>query len=108
MESVASELQARGAAAVTLLVELGHDVTLFASGDSRTRATLFPVWPKALRLGPPLSDPNAALAAQLEAVSNCTNQFDVIHAHIDWLHLPMLSRAGVPFMTTMHGRLDLP
>lgn len=93
---------------VDALVELGHEVTLFASGDSRTRATLFPVWPKALRLERPRSDPNAALAAQLEAISNCANQFDVIHAHIDWLHLPMLSRLGVPFMTTMHGRLDLP
>ncbi|MBR1168999.1 glycosyltransferase family 4 protein [Bradyrhizobium sp. DASA03005] len=93
---------------VDALVEHGQDVTLFASGDSRTRATLFPVWPKALRLGRPRSDPNAALAAQLEAVSDCANQFDVIHAHIDWLHLPILKRAGVPFITTMHGRLDLP
>ena len=90
------------------LVELGHEVTLFASGDSGTRATLFPVWPKALRLGRPRSDPNAALAVQLEAVSDCANRFDVIHAHIDWLHLPILKRAGVPLVTTMHGRLDLP
>ncbi|CCD86266.1 conserved protein of unknown function [Bradyrhizobium sp. ORS 285] len=93
---------------VDALVELGHEVTLFASGDSSTRATLFPVCPQALRLGRPRSDPNAALAAQLELISDCASQFDVIHAHIDWLHLPMLGRTGVPFVTTMHGRLDLP
>lgn len=93
---------------VNALVELGHEVTLFASGDSRTQATLFPVWPRGLRLGRPRSDPNAALAAQLEAISSCANQFEVIHAHIDWLHLPLLSRLGVPLVTTLHGRLDLP
>ena len=93
---------------VNALVELGHEVTLFASGDSGTQATLFPVWPRGLRLGGPRSDPNAALAAQLEAISSCANQFEVIHAHIDWLHLPLLSRLGVHPLTTLHGRLDLP
>lgn len=93
---------------VDALVELGHEVTLFASGDSRTKATRFPVWPRALRLGRPRSDPNAASAAQLEAISGCAHQFEVIHAHIDWLHLPLLSRLGVPSVTTLHGRLDLP
>src|SRR5262252_1747549 len=90
------------------LVELGHDVTLFASGDSATRAKLVPVWPRALRLGRPRSDPIAAQAALLEAVARQADEFDVIHAHIDWLHLPLLSRLGVPFLTTLHGRLDLP
>ena len=90
------------------LVELGHDVTLFASGDSATRAKLVPVWPRALRLGRPRSDPIAAQAALLEAVARQAGEFDVIHAHIDWLHLPLLSRLGVPFLTTLHGRLDLP
>jgi hypothetical protein len=70
------------------LVELGHDVTLFASGDSTTRAKLVPVWPRALRLGRPRSDPIAAQAALLEAVARQAVEFDVIHAHIDWLHLP--------------------
>jgi glycosyltransferase involved in cell wall biosynthesis len=93
---------------VDQLVELGHDVTLFASGDSRTRAKLRPVWPHALRLGRPRSDPAAASAALLEAMSRHAVDFDVIHAHIDWIHLPLLRRLGVPFMTTMHGRLDLP
>jgi len=90
------------------LVTLGHDVTLFASGDSRTSAKLVPVWPQALRLGRARSDPMAAQAALLEAVAQRADDFDVIHAHIDWLHLPLLSRFGVPFVTTPHGRLDLP
>jgi len=90
------------------LVELGHDVTLFASGDSGTRAKLNSVWPRALRLGRPRSDPIAVQTALLEAMSQQAAEFDVIHAHIDWLHLPLLSRLGVPFLTTMHGRLDLP
>ena len=90
------------------LVTLRHDVTLFASGDSRTSAKLVPVWPQALRLGRPRSDPMAAQAALLEAVAQRADDFDVIHAHIDWLHLPLLSRVGVPFVTTPHGRLDLP
>jgi glycosyltransferase involved in cell wall biosynthesis len=89
------------------LVELGHDVTLFASGDSRTRAKLVPVWPRALRLGRPRTDPLAVQAALLEAVVRRVEDFDVIHCHTDWTHLPLLSRAGVPFMTTFHGRLDI-
>jgi glycosyltransferase involved in cell wall biosynthesis len=90
------------------LVELGHDVTLFASGDSKTRANLVPAWPRALRLGRPRSDPMAAQAALLEAIAEHARNFDVIHSHIDWIHLPLLSRLGVPFATTCHGRLDLP
>jgi glycosyltransferase involved in cell wall biosynthesis len=90
------------------LVELGHDVTLFASGDSATRATLVPVCGRALRLGRPRADPIAVQACLLEAVAERAVEFDVIHCHIDWLHLPLLSRLGVPFLTTPHGRLDLP
>ena len=90
------------------LVELGHDVTLFASGDSRTTGKLHPVWPRALRLGRKGADPSAASAMLLEAIARRARDFDVIHAHIDWLPLPLLSRLGVPFLTTMHGRLDLP
>jgi glycosyltransferase involved in cell wall biosynthesis len=90
------------------LVELGHRVTLFASGDSTTRAELHPVWPRALRLGRARTDPNLACALLLEAVSRRAREFDVIHSHIDWLHLPVLTRLGIPFVTTMHGRLDLP
>lgn len=90
------------------LVELGHNVTLFASGDSKTRGNLHPVWPHALRLGKKRTDPNAAFALLLEAISKRARDFDVIHAHVDWLHLPLLSRLGVPFITTIHNRLDLP
>src|SRR5882757_6846997 len=90
------------------LVSLGHEVTLFASGDSRTAARLHAVWPRALRLGRPKTDPMVAQAALLEAVAQKASEFDVIHAHIDWLHLPLFSRLGVPFLTTCHGRLDLP
>ncbi|MBV8696697.1 glycosyltransferase family 4 protein [Bradyrhizobium sp.] len=89
------------------LVRLGHDVTLFASGDSRTRGELHAAWPRALRLGKPRADPSAALTALLEAMARRAGEFDVIHAHIDWLHLPLLSRLDVPFLTTLHGRLDL-
>jgi glycosyltransferase involved in cell wall biosynthesis len=90
------------------LVALGHDVTLFASGDSKTRAKLVPVWPRALRLGRPRADPMAAVALSLEAMAREAAAFDVIHAHLDWVSLPLLSRLGVPYLTTLHGRLDLP
>jgi glycosyltransferase involved in cell wall biosynthesis len=90
------------------LVRLGHEVTLFASGDSATSARLHAVWPRALRLGRPKTDPMVTQAALLEAVARHASEFDVIHAHIDWLHLPLFSRLGVPFLTTCHGRLDLP
>ena len=90
------------------LVELGHDVTLFASGDSKTKGKLHAVWPRALRLGRKGADPSAACALLLEAIAERARDFDVIHSHVDWLPLPVLSRTGVPFLTTMHGRLDLP
>ena len=89
------------------LVELGHDVTLFATADSRTRATLEPVWPYAFRLSRQRTDPVAVQAALLDAVASRAAEFDVIHFHIDWLHLPLFTRLGVPFLTTLHGRLDI-
>lgn len=93
---------------VDQLDELGHDVTLFASGDSRTKGKLHAVWPRALRLGRKGVDPNAACALLIEAIAERAGEFDVIHSHVDWLPLPVLARSGVPFLTTMHGRLDLP
>jgi glycosyltransferase involved in cell wall biosynthesis len=90
------------------LVRLGHEVTLFASGDSKTSAQLHAVWPQALRLGRRRTDPMAVQAALMEAVARRATDFDVIHVHIDWLHLPLLSRLAVPFLTTCHGRMDLP
>jgi glycosyltransferase involved in cell wall biosynthesis len=90
------------------LIDLGHQVTLFASGDSVTRAELCAAWPRALRLGRPRTDPMAAHAALLETMAQRAGDFDIIHCHIDWTHLPVLSRRSTPFVTTFHNRLDLP
>src|SRR5437764_10679275 len=72
------------------LVALGHDVTLFASGDSVTAARLVPVWPRALRLGKPRVDHVVAHTALLRHVAERAAEFEVIHVHIDWMHLPLL------------------
>jgi glycosyltransferase involved in cell wall biosynthesis len=90
------------------LVALGHDVTLFASGDSKTNAELITVWPKALRLSRRFQDPLAGYASLMEVVAHSAEKFDLIHCHLDWIHLPVLKRTGVPLLTTLHGRLDLP
>ena len=90
------------------LVELGHDVTLFASGDSDTKATLCPIWPRALRLDPDVKDHFAPLFMQLETVARRAHEFDLIHCHIDYFGYPLLRRLGTPSVTTLHGRLDLP
>ena len=90
------------------LVTSGHQVTLFASGDSQTSATLVRVWPRALRLARPRADPVAAHAVLLECLAEQAGNFDIIHSHIDWIHLPLFRRLGVPFLTTPHGRLDVP
>jgi glycosyltransferase involved in cell wall biosynthesis len=90
------------------LVELGHDVTLFASGDSATKAELASVWPQALRLDGSIRDYLAPHMMMLEAVARRAEEFDVIHGHLDYLAYSILSRIDVPFVTTLHGRLDLP
>ena len=90
------------------LVELGHEVTLFASGDSETQATLAPIWPRALRLDPTIHDYFAPLFMQLETVSRRADEFDIIHCHLDYFAYPMLRLLDVPSVTTLHGRLDLP
>jgi glycosyltransferase involved in cell wall biosynthesis len=90
------------------LVELGHEVTLFASGDSATKATLVPIWPRALRLDPDAKDHFAPLLMQLQAVALRAHEFDIIHSHIDYFAFPVLGLLGVPSLTTLHGRLDLP
>jgi glycosyltransferase involved in cell wall biosynthesis len=90
------------------LIALGHEVTVFASGDSATPATLVPAWPRALRLGRPKADPAVAETALLELVGQYAQRFDVIHCHTNWTHLPLLTRLGVPFLTTLHNRLDTP
>jgi glycosyltransferase involved in cell wall biosynthesis len=90
------------------LVELGHDVTLFASGDSATQATLASVWPRALRLDSAIKDHFAPMFMQLETVAQRAHQFDVIHCHLDYFGFPLLRRLSTPSVTTLHGRLDLP
>jgi glycosyltransferase involved in cell wall biosynthesis len=90
------------------LVALGQDVTLFASAGSVTRANLVPVWPCSIRHSRPRPEPAAPLTALLEAIAERASEFDIIHAHVDWVHLPLLSRLGTPFLTTFHGRLDTP
>jgi glycosyltransferase involved in cell wall biosynthesis len=90
------------------LVELGHEVTLFASGDSATKATLSPIWPRALRLDPDVKDPFVPLFMELETVARRASDFDVIHCHLDYFGYSLLRRLGTPSLTTLHGRLDLP
>ena len=90
------------------LVRQGHDVTLFASGDSVTSARLRPMAPRALRFEPNLRDPMAAHALMLEEVYRCADQFDVLHFHLDYSTYSLFSRQKTPFVTTLHGRLDLP
>jgi glycosyltransferase involved in cell wall biosynthesis len=90
------------------LVELGHEVTLFASGESVTKAKLVEAWPRAIRLSRPRPDPALPMASLLSMLAKTASQFDIIHAHTDWLHLPLLRRLGAPHLTTLHGRLDLP
>jgi glycosyltransferase involved in cell wall biosynthesis len=90
------------------LVTLGHDVTLFASGDSRTAAQLDPIWPQALRLDEAVRDPMALHISMLERVRRRADEFDILHFHLDYLPFSLFSRQSTPFITTMHGRLDLP
>jgi glycosyltransferase involved in cell wall biosynthesis len=90
------------------LVALGHDVTLFASGDSRTAATLAPAWPRALRLDPTVRDTVGPHMALMEQVRRRAGEFDIIHFHTDYWPFSLFSRQSTPFVTTLHGRLDLP
>jgi glycosyltransferase involved in cell wall biosynthesis len=91
------------------LVQQGHEVILFASGDSVTRAKLVPVSKRALRLeGPHVIDPIAHHVRMLEMVHRQVRDFDVVHFHIDYLHFPLATRYPVAALTTLHGRLDIP
>jgi len=90
------------------LVALGQDVTLFASGDSVTTAKLEPIWPRALRLDGTVRDPNALHMMMLEQVYQRADEFDLMHFHLDYFPFSLMSRQATPFITTLHGRLDLP
>ena len=89
------------------LVAQGHDVTLFASADSVTRARLIAGVPRALRLDPSCTEPLAHHLVMIEQAFARESEFDVIHAHIDHIAYPFARRAQVPVLTTLHGRLDL-
>lgn len=90
------------------LVAQGHEVTLFASGDSQTRARLVPITPGSLRADALHADWLQPHLVMVDQVFERAAAFDVLHWHIDALHYPLARRAAVPSVTTLHGRLDLP
>src|SRR6266540_6745168 len=90
------------------LARRGHDVTLFASGDSRTRADLVSCVPRALRLDPDARDTVAPTMVELGLVYERAHEFEVIHNHSDYFAFPSARLSSTPTITTTHGRLDLP
>ena len=90
------------------LVRQGHDVTLFASGDSRTSARLVSFCDTALRLDPRIKDPIPSHVVMLDHVRAVAGAFDVLHFHVDVLHYPLIRDFADKTITTLHGRLDLP
>jgi glycosyltransferase involved in cell wall biosynthesis len=90
------------------LVALGHDVTLFASGDSITAANLAPCVPKALRLDASVRDPIPYYMLMLDRVRQMADDFDILHFHIDQFHFPLFRSIAGRTVTTLHGRQDLP
>jgi glycosyltransferase involved in cell wall biosynthesis len=90
------------------LVGQGHEVTLFASGDSLTSAELVPCSERALRLEPTVRDPLPYYMVMLDRVRRRAAEFDVLHFHIDYLHFPLFRELAARTLTTQHGRLDLP
>ncbi len=90
------------------LVLLGHDVTLFASGDSMTSARLINCATTALRLNPNVRDPIPYYMLMLDRVRECAEDFDILHFHIDQFHFPLFRPLAGRTLTTLHGRQDLP
>jgi glycosyltransferase involved in cell wall biosynthesis len=90
------------------LVRQGHDVTLFASGDSVTKARLVAVTRRSLRLDKHCVDRMAHHMLLLEHVFRRVDEFDIVHFHIDYLHFPLSRRHRFAHVTTLHGRLDIP
>ena len=90
------------------LIARGHDVTLFASGDSVSHAKLISPCKNALRLDPNCVDPLATHFNLMELVERESHKFDIIHSHIDYMYFPIIRRSKIPHITTLHGRLDLP
>ncbi len=90
------------------LVSDGHDVTLYASGDSSTLARLRPVCPRALRFDPSQPRPTPYHLLAIEKVMAEADDYDIIHFHHDFLHFPLARRHPIPSVTTLHGRLNIP
>ena len=90
------------------LVRRGHDVTVFASGDSDVPARLIPTVETALRPAGVEVDAKPLFASTVKAVHDLAGQFDVIHSHLEWWSLPLARSSSVPVVSTFHGRLDLP
>lgn len=90
------------------LTRQGHDVTLFASGDSLTSARLEPCCETALRLDPNVKDPIAHHLIMLDKVRRRAGEFDILHFHTEILHYPLIRDFSERTVTTLHGRLDLP
>src|SRR5690606_12380628 len=90
------------------LVRQGHEVTLFASGDSKTAAEHVPIGRCATRLDPDCRDPLARHILLLERVFSMLAEFAVVHFPIDYLHFPLTRRYRESNLTTLHGRLDIP
>lgn len=90
------------------LVRRGHEVTVFASGDSDVPARLIPTVPRAMRPAGIETDAKPLFERTVRAVTERAHEFDVIHSHLEWWSLPLARRAAVPVVSTFHGRLDLP
>ena len=90
------------------LVRQGHQVTLFASGNSQTSGELVPCCARALRLDSSVLDPFAHMTVMLERVRQRAAEFDVLHFHIDYMHFPLMRSFAHRTLTTLHGRIDLP
>jgi glycosyltransferase involved in cell wall biosynthesis len=90
------------------LVQLGHDVTLFATADSKTAARLIPCADIALRLDSRVQDAVPHHLVMLDRVRRQASSFDILHFHLDLLHLPLFAGTSHRTLTTLHGRLDLP
>jgi glycosyltransferase involved in cell wall biosynthesis len=89
------------------LVAMGHEVTLFASGDSCSSATLIPIVGKCLRMDTQCSNPITYQVIQLKEVMARADSFDLLHFHTDFLHFPWLENSNIPHLTTLHGRQDM-
>lgn len=90
------------------LIRQGHEVTLFASGDSMTAARLVATCPHSLRLTSGIANTDAPLVTLIERAFSASQAFDLIHSHLEFLPFPLARRCGTPVLTTLHGRLDPP